>query len=129
MSANLDNRLAFIQASRRGVNFEALQKQEEDRRKEKIIAIANQLGGVLANRQDDAAQKVDGLIQEVLTSQPLLESEEHNLDALNKRMEGLKAVQQLSVFRNANTRVDWEQRNSEMQEVLQKLAELKTTIK
>lgn len=128
MSIGLDNRLGYIQARRRGVDFKALQEQETDRRKAQIVSAANQLGVTLTQRQNEATQKVEGLIEEVITEQPFLESEEQHLAALKTRLDGLKAVQELSKIRNANAREEWMQSNPEKKELLQKLAKLKTTM-
>jgi chromosome segregation ATPase len=117
----------FIQASRRGVDFAALQKQETEEKKEHIIATTNRLGSTLADRQNNSAEKASELLQDIREMEHFLGPEAQHLDALNKRMEGLNAALKLSQTRNTSTQADWEQRRSEMKEVLQLLAELKKT--
>lgn len=127
MSVNLENRLAYIRASRRGVDFKTLHEQEKERKKEQIVAAGNQLGATLAQRQEHASQKMDELIQ--ITKQPFLEPEEHHVAALKARLEGLKAVQNLSKIRNEIAQEEWMQKNPERKELLNRLAELNKAMK
>lgn len=123
MALSLDSRLAFIKLRRQGIDPSAFIEERVKQKKEHVVALVDELGSALIERQAQASQVIDELLDDVAAHEFLLAPKSES-ERLRKALAAFKAVLDSSKARLASDEQVLAKRIKEKQALENLLSEL-----